>query len=70
MRLAGKPVKPPLIQMNLVARLQVLNMMVHQSGLSKIERGQRLVLDIKVIALVRTIKVIIVWLLESSREIV
>jgi len=57
-------------QMDLVARLQVLGMMVDQSGLSKIESGQRAVADIEVIALARALKVATAWLLEGDREVV
>lgn len=69
-RLARKAVKPPLTQMDLVARLQVLGMMVDQSGLSKIESGQRPVSDIEVIALAKALKVVTAWLLEGDREVV
>ena len=48
---------PRITQRDLVARLQVLGMMIDQSGLSKIENGQRPVSDIEVLALARALKV-------------
>ena len=65
-RLARKAAKPPLTQKDLVARLQVLGMMIDQSGLSKIESGQRPVSDVEVVALAKALKVSVAWLLETA----
>ena len=65
-RLARKTAKPPLTQLDLVARLQVLGMMIDQPGLSKIESGQRPVSDIEVNALAEALKVSAAWLLEGT----
>ena len=48
-----------------MARLQTLGMMIDQSGLSKIENGQRPVSDIEVVTLAKALKVSSTWLLEE-----
>jgi len=57
--------KPRITQRDLVARLQTLSMMIDQSGLSKIENGQRPVSDIEVVTLAKALKVSSAWLLEE-----
>jgi len=66
-RKARKSAKPPITQKDLVARLQLLNMNIDQSGLSKLENGQRPVSDIEVLALARALKVSLAWLLEGEK---
>lgn len=63
-RQTRKAAKPPITQSDLVARLQVLGIMIDQSGISKIEGGQRPVLDIEVVALAKALKVSVEWLLR------
>lgn len=65
-REARKSVKPQITQLDLVARLQLLGMMIDQSGLSKIESGRRPVSDIEVVALAKALKVSVEWLLSSN----
>lgn len=65
-RQARKAAKPPITQNDLVARLQLQNMTIDQSGLSKMENGQRPVLDIEVLALAKALKVPVNWLLEGE----
>ena len=65
-RQARKTAKPPITQLDLVARLQLLGVMIEQSGLSKIESGRRPVSDIEVVALARALKVSVEWLLSSN----
>lgn len=65
-RQARKAAMPPITQRDLVARLQVLGMVIDQSGLSKIESGQRPVSDIEVVALAKALKVSVEWLLQGS----
>ena len=60
---ARKASKPPITQIDLVARLQVLGMKIDQSGISKIENGQRPVSDFEVNALAKALKVSAAWLL-------
>ena len=55
-RLARKASKPPLTQIDLIARLQILGMMISQSALSKVESGRRPVTDIEVITLAKALK--------------
>lgn len=61
-RQARKAAKPSITQTDVVARLQVLGMMIDQSGISKIESGQRPVLDVEVVALAKALNVSVAWL--------
>ena len=63
---ARKAAKPPVTQLELVARLQVLGMKIDQSGVSKIENGQRPVMDIEVAALAEVLKVSVGWLMGET----
>ena len=65
-RHARRTTKPRITQRDLVARLQVLGMVIDQSGLSKIENGQRAVSDIEVVALAKALKVSVAWLFEGT----
>ena len=64
---ARKAAKPPITQLDLVARLQVLGMQIDQSGVSKLESGKRPVLDTEVVALAKALKVSVGWLLEEDK---
>jgi transcriptional regulator with XRE-family HTH domain len=61
--------KPRITQSELVARLQSQGLSIDQSGLSKIEHGQRPVSDIEVVALSRALKVSILWLFNEAHEL-
>jgi len=63
---ARKAGRPPITQNDLVARLQVLGMIIDQSGLSKIESGIRPVLDKEVIALAKALHVSVTWLMGED----
>jgi len=65
-RQARKAARPPITQIDLVARLQVLGMQIDQSGLSKIESGRRPVSDIEVLALAKALRVSVAWLLRET----
>ena len=65
-RQARKAARPPITQTDLAARLQLLGTVMDQSGLSKIESGQRPVSDIEVVALAKALKVSVEWLLEGT----
>jgi len=67
-RQARKAAKPPITQSDLIARLQLLDMNIDQSGLSKIENGQRPVSDMEVVALAKALKVSASWLLEGTGD--
>ena len=57
---------PPITQGDLIARLQVLMIMLDQSTLSKIENQQRPVTDIELVALAKALKVSTGWLLGEE----
>jgi len=65
-RQARKAVRSPVTQTDLAARLQLLGIVIDQSGLSKIESGQRPVSDVEVVALAKALKVSAAWLLEET----
>jgi transcriptional regulator with XRE-family HTH domain len=65
-REARKATRPLITQTDLIARLQVLDMVIDQPGLSKIENGQRPVTDIEVVALAKALKVTEEWLLKGT----
>ncbi len=67
-RQARKSAKPPITQSDLIARLQLLDMNIDQSGLSKIENGQRPVSDIEIVALAKALKVTEEWLLKGTEN--
>jgi len=63
---ARKAANPPITQKDLIARLQVLGVMMDQSTLSKIENQQRPITDIEIIALSKALKVSVVWLIHED----
>ena len=65
-RQARRAARPPVTQLDLVARLQLLGIQIDQSGLSKIESGRRPVMDFEVIALAKALKVSVAWLLKET----
>lgn len=62
-RQARKMAKPPIIQKDLVARLEVLGLKIDQSMVSKIEQGIRPVFDYELVKLAEALKVSVGWLL-------
>jgi HTH-type transcriptional regulator, cell division transcriptional repressor len=66
-RKARKNAKPPITQVELIARLQVLGVIIEQPALSKIERGYRPVIDSEVVALSQALKVSAAWLLGMEK---
>jgi transcriptional regulator with XRE-family HTH domain len=66
-RKTRKSAKPPVTQEDLVARLQLLGVRIDQSGLSKLENGQRPVSDVEVVAIARALKVSAAWLLKEGK---
>ena len=63
---ARRQAKPPITQLDLMARLQVLGVRIDQSAISKIESGHRPVSDIEVAALAKALKVPAAWLLKDT----
>jgi HTH-type transcriptional regulator, cell division transcriptional repressor len=66
-RRVRRDAKPMITQKELMARLQVLGMMIDQSGLSKIENGQRPVSDIEVVALAKALRISPLSLLQEHK---
>ena len=66
-RKARKNAKPPVTQLELIARLQVLGVVIEQPALSKIEIGYRPVTDMEVVALSQALKVSAAWLLGIEK---
>jgi HTH-type transcriptional regulator, cell division transcriptional repressor len=64
-RRARQMARPPVTQIDLVARLQLLGIRIDQAGVSKIERGSRPVSDVEVVALAKALRVSVSWLLEK-----
>lgn len=65
-RQARKNAKPPITQLDLVARLQMAGIKIDQSGVSKLESGIRPVSDIEVVELAKALKVEVGWLLGNK----
>jgi len=58
--------KPPIIQEDLVTRLQIAGLKIDQAMISRIESGTRLVTDFEVKAIARAPKVTMGWLLNEN----
>jgi transcriptional regulator with XRE-family HTH domain len=66
LRKARKTAKPPITQLDLVARLQLLGISIDQSAISKIEAGQRPVFDYELAALAKALKVPVTYFFENN----
>jgi transcriptional regulator with XRE-family HTH domain len=66
-RKARKDAKPPITQLDLVARLGLQNMKVDQSIISKIESGTRPVYDYELPKIAKALKVTVEWLLNRTK---
>ena len=60
--------KPPITQMDLVARLQVQGIRIDRSGLSKVETGHRPVTDIEAVGFAKALKVSVSWLYRETNN--
>jgi transcriptional regulator with XRE-family HTH domain len=67
-RQARRMANPRITQLDLVARLQLWGLSIDQSGLSKLENGQRPVTDIEVAALAKALRVSVAWLLGERDD--
>jgi transcriptional regulator with XRE-family HTH domain len=63
---ARKMSNPPITQLDLLARLQVLGMKIEQPAISKIESGIRPVSDFEVVILAKALNVSVKWLLGEK----
>ena len=64
-RKARKNADPPITQVDLMARLQLLGVMIDQSSISKIESGRRPVSDVEVNALAKALRIPVEKLFEQ-----
>lgn len=65
-RQARKLATPPVSQVDLAARLQLMGLKIDQPAISKIEQGNRPVLDLEVVALSKALKVSASWLIGET----
>ena len=65
-RQARKMSSPEVSQTDLVARLQVVGLKIEQPAISKIENGQRPVLDTEVSLIAKALGVSVAWLLGET----
>ena len=65
-RKARKEAKPPITQLDLVARLGLQKMKVDQSIISKIENSTRPVYDYELPKIAKALKVTVGWLLKEK----
>lgn len=67
-REARKNAKPPLTQLDLVARLQLAGLKdIDQPIVSRIEKGERLVTDYEIKAIAKALKMSVGWLLNETK---
>ena len=66
-RQARKMSLPQISQLDLAAKLQVLGVKIEQPAVSKIENGQRPVLDTEVALIAKALGVSVAWLLGESK---
>lgn len=66
-RLAREKLRPLVSQEDLSGRLAGLRVRITQESLSKLETGQRYVMDYEAIALAKALKVSVEWLFGEER---
>jgi len=66
-RQARQMSSPQVSQIDLAARLQVLGLKLEQPAISKIENGQRPVLDTEVSLIAKGLNVSVAWLLKEIK---
>jgi transcriptional regulator with XRE-family HTH domain len=67
-RKARERARPPLTQQDVSARLEVRGVHIDRAGISKIETGNRVVIDIELIALADALGVTVQRLLDSEEN--
>jgi transcriptional regulator with XRE-family HTH domain len=67
-RKARERARPPLTQQDVSARLEVRGVHIDRAGISKIETGNRVVIDIELMALADALGVTVQRLLDSEEN--
>ena len=67
-RIARCRSKPKITQIDLSARLQILGVMIGNSTVGKIEKGESAVTDIQLMAFAKALKVSVPWLLGLEED--
>ena len=70
MRIFRAMQNPPMSQMDLLARLNLNNLEISQSILSKIENEERIVSDYELLAISKALNVDVLWLLGEKETTV
>ena len=66
-RLARLAMKPPVSQQDLSARLAVKGVQVSQTGISKLEKRRRYIMDYEIAAIAKALRVSVSWLFAESK---
>lgn len=61
-RIARRRLHPPVSQEDLSGRLAAKGITINRSGVSKIENGERYLMDYEIIALSKSLKTSVAWL--------
>jgi transcriptional regulator with XRE-family HTH domain len=68
-RLARLAMRPPVSQEDLSGRLAAKGVQITQTGISKLEKRQRYVLDHEALAIAKALRVSISWLYGESKNL-
>jgi HTH-type transcriptional regulator, cell division transcriptional repressor len=68
-RLARLAMRPPVSQEDLSGRLAARGIQITQTGISKLEKRQRYVLDYEVVAIAKALRVSVTWLYGESKTV-
>jgi hypothetical protein len=68
-RLARVAMRPPVSQEDLSGRLAARGVQITQTGISKLEKRQRYVLDYEALAIARALRVSMSWLYGESKNV-
>lgn len=66
-RLARVAMRPSVSQEDLSGRLAAKGVQITQTGISKLEKGQRYVLDYEALAIAKALRVSVSWLYGESK---
>ena len=65
-RIARRRLKPPVSQEDLSGRLAAKGISINRSGISKIENGERYLMDYEFIALAKSLQTSVAWLFGET----